>query len=348
MNLSFLEKDTAILVCDFANRRYLTGFPSSYGFVLKLYNKTILFVDGRYFTAAKNTVKNEIETVCINNLFLQINDILKQNNIKKLFVENTVSVSRFNEFKEKFCCEVLASDELVLAILNARSIKSQTEIDYIKKAQEIAEKAYAEILNFIKVGVTEKQIANRLDFYMREFGSEGIAFDTICVSGKNSALPHGVPIEKTINNGDFITLDFGAVYNGYSSDMTRTVAVGFATDEMQNVYNTVLSAQKNAIETTKSGIPASNIDNAARSIITENGFAEFFNHSTGHGVGIEVHECPNISPKNNDLLLENQIITVEPGIYLPEKFGVRIEDMVLVKNNSYQNLTKVAKTLIIL
>lgn len=348
MNFDFLKENTALLVSDFANRRYLTGFPSSYGFVLKLINKTFLFVDGRYITAAKNTVSDEIETICIKDLFLQINEILKQNKISKLFVEDTVSVAEFNNFKEKFCCEVEPSKEIVSVLQKSRSVKTDSEILNIIKAQEIAEKAFTEILNYIKVGVSEKQIANQLDFFMRDYNSEGIAFETICVSGKNSALPHGVPSEKLVENGDFITLDFGAVYNGYRSDMTRTIAVSYATDEMQNVYNTVLKAQNSAIEEIKSGITAAFVDAATRNIIKDNGYGDYFTHSTGHGVGIEIHEYPNVSFKNNDLLLENQIITVEPGIYLPEKFGVRIEDMVLVKNNSHQNLTKVAKTLIIL
>ncbi len=348
MNFNFLTKNTAVLISDFANRKYLTNFESSYGFVLMLLNKTYLFVDGRYFTAAKNTVNSDIETVYISDLYSQINEILRQENIEKVFVEDTVSVASFNQLKENLCTEVFESSDLVRTLLNNRSVKNENEIEYVIKAQEIAEKAYLEILNFIKIGVSEKEIANRLDFLMRDYKSDGISFDTICVSGKNSALPHGVPSEKTINSGDFVTLDFGAVYNGYRSDMTRTVAVGYVTDEMKQVYDTVLLAQETAIKKVKAGVLACSIDSAARETIAENGFEEYFNHSTGHGVGIEIHEYPNISQKNNDLLIENQIITVEPGIYLPEKFGVRIEDMVLVKNNSYQNLTKVAKTLIIL
>ncbi len=345
---NFINEKTAVLVCDYANRKYITNFQSSYGFVLMLLNKTVLFVDGRYITAAKNTVAKETKTVCITNIYLQINEILKENNIEKIYVENIISVANFNEIKDNLSCEVVASNELVKSLLKNRSVKNIQEIDFVVKAQEIAEKAFYEVLNYIKVGITEKQIANRLDYLMREFGSEGISFDTICVSGKNSALPHGVPSEKTIQNGDFITLDFGAVLGGYRSDMTRTVAVGFATEEMEKVYNTVLLAQEKAINEIKTGVMASKVDTAAREYIKENGYGEYFNHSTGHGVGIEVHEYPNISPKNNEFLLENQIITVEPGIYLPEKFGVRIEDMVLVKNNSHQNLTKVAKKLIIL
>ena len=204
------------------------------------------------------------------------------------------------------------------------------------------------ILNFIKVGVTEKEIALELDFYMLRHGGEGLSFETIAVSGANSSMPHGVPSNKKIENGDFITMDFGTIINGYHSDMTRTVAVGFATDEMKNVYDTVLKAQQNCLDSIKAGISCKDGDEFARSVIRNANYGQFFTHSTGHGVGVEIHEFPNLSPASDSILQVGNIVTVEPGIYIPEKFGVRIEDMGLITENGCRNLTNASKELIIL
>ena len=205
------------------------------------------------------------------------------------------------------------------------------------------------MLDFIKVGKSEREIAAFLEYRMKIYGAEKIAFETIAVSGENSSMPHGVPTDKRVENGDFITLDFGAVINGYCSDMTRTVAVGFATDEMQQVYNTVLQAQQKVIDIVSTGVLCSEADKAARDIIEAAGYGEYFNHSTGHGVGLEIHETPTLSKKSGSIKLRaGQIVTDEPGIYLPGKFGVRIEDMLLVQKNGCKNLTKAPKHLIIL
>ena len=179
-------------------------------------------------------------------------------------------------------------------------------------------------------------------------GGEGLSFETIAVSGKNSSMPHGVPCDKIIENGDFITMDFGTIINGYHSDMTRTVAVGFATDEMKNVYDTVLKAQQNCLDNIKAGVSCKNGDMFARSVINDSGYGKYFTHSTGHGVGVEIHEFPNLSPASDSILQIGNIVTVEPGIYIPEKFGVRIEDMALITENGCRNLTNSPKNLIIL
>ena len=203
-------------------------------------------------------------------------------------------------------------------------------------------------MTFIKPGVTEKQIALELDFYMLSHGAEAVSFETIAVTGAKSSMPHGVPDETVVKNGDFITMDFGAVCKGYHSDMTRTVAVGEVTEEQKTVYETVLKAQKNALSVLKKGLPCSEADKAARDIIDNAGYGDYFGHSTGHGVGVEIHENPTLAPKSTDILEIGDVVTVEPGIYLPGKFGVRIEDMALITENGYENLTSSPKELIIL
>ena len=218
----------------------------------------------------------------------------------------------------------------------------------IIKAQRIAEAAFEHILTFIKEGVTEKEVALELDYYMLSHGADGLSFETIAVSGKNSSKPHGVPSDKKIEKGDFVTMDFGAVVEGYHSDMTRTVAVGFVTDEQKNVYETVLKAQEAAQAAASSGVCCADVDKAARDVIENAGYGEYFNHSTGHGVGVEIHEYPRLSTVCKAILSVGNVVTDEPGIYIPEKFGVRIEDMLLITENGCENLTRAPKELIIL
>ena len=245
-------------------------------------------------------------------------------------------------------CRVTASKKLEKEIDSIRRAKSEEEKECILTAQKIAENAFEHILTFIKPGVTEKQIALELDFYMLSHGAEAVSFETIAVTGAKSSMPHGVPDETVVKNGDFITMDFGAVYKGYHSDMTRTVAVGEVTEEQKTVYETVLKAQKNALSVLKKGLPCSEADKAARDIIDKAGYGDYFGHSTGHGVGVEIHENPTLAPKSTDILEIGDVVTVEPGIYLPGKFGVRIEDMALITEKGYENLTSTPKELIIL
>ncbi|MBO5021761.1 MAG: aminopeptidase P family protein, partial [Clostridia bacterium] len=243
---------------------------------------------------------------------------------------------------------ILTDNALSQKILKMRSIKDEEEIKSIEKAQVLTDEAFSYILSHIKPGVRETDIALKMEFFMREHGSEGVAFDFIVVSGKNSSLPHGVPTDKKIENGDFVTMDFGGVINGYRSDMTRTVAVGSVTPKQETVYETVLKAQKAALDAIKPEVPCSLIDKTARDIITAEGFGDCFGHGLGHSVGLEIHENPACNTRDTTLLKSGMIMTVEPGIYIPDKFGVRIEDMVLITDNGYKNFTKSPKELKVL
>ena len=243
---------------------------------------------------------------------------------------------------------MVSSEKTDAAINFFRRKKSEEEKNCILKAQAIAEKAFDHILGFISTEKTEKDIALELDFFMLRNGAEATSFDTIAVSGANSSMPHGVPSDKKICNGDFITLDYGAVINGYHSDMTRTVAVGSVSTKMAEVYETVLNAQLASLASLRDGISGIDADKAARDIIANAGYGEFFGHGTGHGVGIEIHEEPRLSPKSDKILCKGDVVTVEPGIYLPGEFGVRIEDMAFITENGYENLTKSPKNLIII
>lgn len=341
--------DCCALIISPENRKYFTGFESSDGFLIVSPNRAVFITDGRYIEAAEKQISN-CEVMLLSKTYPQIAEILKEMNCNRLFVESTrMTVSTYNSLKGVLKKIPVSTDTTLDTLINTlRSVKNEEEVESIIKAQRIAEDAFNHILKYIKVGVTEKEIALELDFYMLRHGGEGLSFETIAVSGANSSMPHGIPSNKKIENGDFITMDFGTIINGYHSDMTRTVAVGFATDEMKNVYNAVLQAQQNCLENIKAGVSCKDGDEFARSVIRNAGYGQYFTHSTGHGVGVEIHEFPNLSPASDSVLQIGNIVTVEPGIYIPEKFGVRIEDMALITESGCRNLTNADKSLIIL
>lgn len=322
---------------------------SSAGMLLIFKECAYLIIDFRYIEKARNTVKN-CTVMEQENLTEQINSLMKKHNAKSLAVESMdMTLSRMSFLEKKFPdIEFIKSDELSNNIYDMRTIKSTEEIEKIHKAQKIAEKAFDEILGFIRPGVTEREIALKLDSCMLENGAEGLSFETIALAGANTSMPHGVPGNYKVKNGDFVLMDFGAVYDGYHSDMTRTVCVGQSSEKMGKIYDIVLKAQLEALKKVKSGITGSELDGYARDIIDESGYGDFFGHSLGHGVGMEIHEFPTASSKSETILKENMVVTVEPGIYLPGEFGVRIEDFVVVTENSHQNLTNCPKKLIIL
>lgn len=346
-----ISSDEAFLITSDVNRFYFTGFSSSAGSVFVTKNNAYLIVDFRYGEAAQKKVKT-CKVIVFKRLFDTIKEICAEEKIKTINIEcENVSVAEANNFQRefnKFGVSLSKTSLLDALIHNLRLIKSKDEITMIKKAQHITEKAYNEVLNYVKPGVTEREIALELEYLMRKKGADGVSFDLITISGKNTSLPHGVPGDNVIKNGDFFLSDIGATYNGYHSDMTRTVAVGYATDEMQDIYNIVLNAQLKALDEVKAGVKASHIDETARNIIEKYGYGDCFGHSTGHGVGLDIHEQPTVYKTNETILSKGMIITVEPGIYIPNKFGVRIEDMMSVTTNGCDNFAKIDKSLIIL
>lgn len=342
--------DCGIITSD-VNRRYFTGMKSSAGTLVVFPEKAYFIIDFRYIEKAQSLLNNNLsaEVVLQKNLFEQINTLIKKHCAKTIAIESDKCfVSQLAEYKKKLNAQIISDNSFSDLINNLRIIKTKDQIDKIIEAQRIAEKGFEHILDFIAVGRTEREIQLELDYFMLKNGAEALSFDTIALSGKNTSLPHGVPSEKRVEQGDFVLLDYGAVVDGYHSDMTRTVCVGQPTDEMKLVYNTVLKAQLAGLNAVKSGITGKELDKISRDIIEADGYGDYFGHSLGHGVGMEIHEAPTASPGSNENLAENSILTVEPGIYIPDKFGVRIEDFVVVKENGCQNMTLAPKELIIL
>lgn len=346
-----LSKRQCALIIEPMNRRYFTNFPSSAGMLFISKEKSIFYTDSRYVHAAKQSIPQDV-IVRMQDADTQIANIVHELGCKTVSVEaEYLSFTRAKELERKLGDSHLSIDlsgEIDSLISYLRSVKESEEVEYIVFAQRLAEKAFAHILSYIKEGRTEKEIALELDYTMLKLGSEGVSFETIIASGENGAKPHAIPSDRKVKQGDFITMDFGAVINGYHSDMTRTVALGQITQEQQKVYDTVLIAQKNCIANIRAGIKAQQADALTRDIIDNAGYKDFFGHATGHSLGLDIHEKPSLSSQNQKVLLENQVVTVEPGIYLPDKFGVRIEDMVWLKDNGAINLTKAEKELIIL
>lgn len=343
-----LEKTEAALIFGNTNRFYLTGFNSSAGLVLITCEKAVFLIDFRYYEKAKSVVKTA-EVVLSVKAYAQVLEILKKENIKSLYLDTSeVTIDMFNGLKTALDgIEILESNKISNVIDDCRAVKTQNEIESIKSAQAITDKAFGYILDKIKIGKTEKEIALDLEFFIRKNGSEGVAFDFIVVSGENSSLPHGVPGNRTLKAGDFVTMDFGAKFGGYCSDMTRTVALSFIADEQQKVYDTVLKAQTLAFEKIKAGAVCKDVDAAARDFIYKD-YKGAFGHGLGHSLGVDIHESPAFNTRDTTVLKSGMVLTVEPGIYLENKFGVRIEDMALVTDDGYENLTKSEKKLIIL
>lgn len=343
-----LAENTTVIIENVENRLYFTGFHSSLGFLVVNKENAVFLTDSRYIEAAQRT----IEGAKISEYFslATIKDVLCEIGATRVCMQSgTTTVAAAKTYEQAFDgFEVCFDGSLDDIIAELRIIKDEGELENIISAQRIAERALDHVLGIIKDGMTEKQLALELDFYMLSHGADALSFDTIAVSGKNSSLPHGVPSDKKIEKGDFITMDFGAVVNGYHSDMTRTVAVGFVSDEQRKVYETVLRAQETALEGIRAGVACRDADALARDVVEAAGYGSFFRHGLGHGVGVEIHEAPTVSPKGTDTLRAGMLVTVEPGIYLPERFGVRIEDMVCVTENGCKNLTNADKSLIIL
>ncbi len=337
--------DSALIITEH-NRKYFTGFDASDGFLLVSRSKAVFWTDSRYIEAAR-AVATGCEVRLGTDAYKQIKEEAEAQGLTNVIVEaGGVTLSEYASLRKKLeGIEVIGTNGLDNAVNKIRGVKSEAEVDLICRAQAIAEEALDHMYGFIRPGMTEKQVQLELDFYMLSHGADALSFETICVAGANSSKPHGVPGDNVIRDGDFLTMDFGAVYKGYHSDMTRTVAVGHATDEMKKVYGTVLESQLAGIDVLRPGLACSDADKASRDVIVGAGYGEYFGHGTGHGVGIEIHEHPYDNPRSKEILEAGNVVTVEPGIYLPGRFGVRIEDMVLITPDGHRNLTNADKSL---
>lgn len=344
-----LKEHSALLVVSEPNRFYLTGFHSSAGSVVITKQKAYFLIDFRYVEKAKNVV-DSCEVVLSNRSEGELKELLEKDGVKQLFVEaDTVSISSKAAYETALPgVEILCEDTMDRLLEQMRAVKTEKELSLIRAAQQMTDETFSYILERIQPGRSEIDVMLDMEFYMRKLGSEGVSFDFIVVSGKNSSLPHGVPSQKQIEVGDFVTMDFGAVVGGYRSDMTRTVAVGCVSREQRKVYDTVLAAQKAAIAAVKPGLVCKDIDKVARDLIYGAGFEGCFGHGLGHSVGIEIHENPNFNMRCETLLQPGTVMTVEPGIYLENKFGVRIEDMIYVTEDGCIDLTQSERELIIL
>ncbi|MBP0957102.1 MAG: aminopeptidase P family protein [Oscillospiraceae bacterium] len=343
-----LPENACALITSDVNRRYFTGMKSSAGTIIVFKNSAYLIIDSRYIEKARDTV-TDCDVIKQERLYTQLSELIAENHAEELWVESdTMTLSEFERLRENITGTVTFnnSSDLSRIIGEMRMIKSDSEIALMGKAQRIAEKALENALNFIREGVTEREIALCLDEYMLRNGAEALSFETIALCGTTTSMPHGVPSDKTLKKGEFILMDFGAVVDGYHSDMTRTVALGDISEEMEKAYSVVLEAQNRAINAAVCGITGKRLDCVARDFIAANGYGEYFGHGLGHSVGMEIHESPCANTRDETVLRENMVITIEPGIYMPKKFGIRIEDFVVIKQNSCYNLTNAPKNLI--
>jgi len=334
------------LFFDGVNRMYLTGFPSTEGAVLCTEEETALFLDMRYALAAENKSLKGVKVIrSTSTLMADLYAYAKARDVKRLIIESTaVTLNELERLKKAMPdIEFIPVTDICG---EARQIKTVAELALTQKAQSITDACFAHILGFIRVGMSEAEVAAEMEYFMKKQGADGLAFDTIAVSGAKSALPHGTPDGSLLVNNAFFTMDFGARYCGYCSDMTRTVVLGKASEEMRRVYATVLEAQERAIAAIKEGVACKAVDAAARELIREKGYGKYFTHSTGHSLGLEIHESPACSPRSEAVLKTGMLMTVEPGIYIEGFGGVRIEDMVFVTEKGCKNLTASPKNLI--
>ena len=339
------EVDGLLLTSRYA-RHYGAEFDIAEGAAIVTKAGCRYFTDSRYIESAQNSLKG-FEVICVDGIgyFKLLNNAIADFGVTTLgYEENYLTVAEFMGYEKFLNARLVPYNKQISGF---RGVKEDWELDLMRKAQKIADKAFAEVLPRIKVGMSELELQAELIYCMYKNGAHGLSFDPIVVSGPNSSMPHGVAGERKIQEGDFITMDFGVLYNGYCSDMTRTVAVGFVTEEMEKVYNTVLQAQLAGLAATKAGVPGQDIDGAARKIITDAGYGPYFGHGYGHSLGLEVHESPSPNARNDQPMPLHAVASAEPGIYLPGKFGVRIEDCVIFTEDGYENLATSPKNLII-
>lgn len=336
----------AVLLTSAHGMRYFSGFSGGEGYAFICKTGRYLLVDSRYTEIARREA-GEFQVIEFGggDLYQKCNDILAAEQVKLLGYEDAEMTCGMRAALQKQLPSVEfvpASEELE----RLRMVKTVQELECMRRAEQIGVNAFQRVLDHIKPGVSENEIAAELEYEMRKQGAAGTSFETIVISGEKTCLPHGKPDDTRIQTGDFITMDFGCVYQGYCSDMTRTVVVGRASEEQRKVYETVRRAQETGLSRIRAGISGKMADRAARQVIEDAGYGQYFGHSLGHGVGLLIHELPNLSPRSEIILEENMVVTCEPGIYIPGFGGVRIEDMVCVKKDGIENLTHLSKELI--
>ncbi len=345
-----IENDLdALLIFGEKNQRFAAGFPFTDGAVVVGREKAWLLTDSRYIEAAEKAAGDCADVQLFDRerpLMSLIRAALAEAKAEKLGAEEeSLSHARWAGLEKQLGVRLRPAQSILRTL---RASKTGEEIQSMIQAQRISEKALEEVLQIIRPGMTEREVMAELVYHMLKNGSEGNSFDPIVVTGKKTSMPHGVPGDEVIREGDFVTMDFGSLKDGYCSDMTRTVAVGYATEEMRNVYDIVLRAQLAGIAAARAGIPGREIDAAARKVITEAGYGPYFGHGFGHSLGLDIHEPPIAGPSGEALMAENDLCSAEPGIYLPGRFGVRIEDVMILRADGAEVITKAPKDLIVL
>ncbi len=341
------EVDGLLLTSEYS-RFYGAEHHISEGIAIVTKNGCRYFTDSRYIESAQKDIHDfeVLETNRQNPYNDLINKAIADFGVTKLgYEEEYLTVAEYLNFEKNLNAKLVPMAGKIAAF---RAVKEDWELDLMRKAQDITDKAFAEVLTKIKAGMTEKQLQAELVYCLLKNGADNVSFDPIVVTGAKTSMPHGVPGDEVIKEGDFITMDFGALYGHYCADMTRTVAVGYATEEMKQVYETVLAAQMAGLAATKAGVQGKEIDGAARKVIEDAGYGKYFGHGYGHSLGMEVHEPPNCNPSGETVMQVNMVSSAEPGIYLPGKFGVRIEDVVVFTENGCENITHSPKNLIII
>lgn len=339
----------AMLVTGEAGEHYAVNFHGE-GVVLVTETGAWYYTDSRYIESAEKQI-----TDCViamtgkgkDHIALAAQEIAKQG-VKRIGIqEDCMSLRAYRAWEKALGTDVELADAGSL-ITDLRASKDEDEMKLMREAQAITDKTFLEILNHIRPGETEQEIAAKITYYQMKFGAEKNSFDPIVVSGPKGSLPHGIPGDKQIQSGEFVTMDFGCMVGGYCSDMTRTIAVGQPTEEMEKVYHTVLKAQLAGIAAARAGVIGADVDEVARSMIREAGYGDYFGHGLGHSLGIEIHEPPNFNANCKAAIPAGAVLSVEPGIYLPGKLGVRIEDVVWLREGGCEVLTRSEKKLIIL
>ncbi len=349
-NISEQNELDGILITDPYSLRYYTGFQGGEGIALLTAGEAVLYVDSRYTEAATQEVKEADSGFYVKEfnhdqpLFQLLRKQLQDSGAEKIgFEDRFMTCSTFSKYSKELEVKMLPLEDL---LMKPRQIKSAAELELLRKAEAIGDRAFQHILTVLKPGITELEVAAELEYSMKKNGASGLSFDTIVASGFHSAMPHAIPTDKKLESGDFVTMDFGCIYQGYCSDMTRTVVIGRADEEQRKVYQTVLGAHLRAMEEVRPGMRCMDVDRIARDYIRDAGYGEYFGHGLGHSVGLYIHESPALNTRDETELCPGMIETIEPGIYIPGFGGVRIEDMGVVTETGYETFAKSPKNLI--